>query len=55
MYLELNEVEEVSIVEEEHYECDALESQIDKVNEYYYGYDSSIRRVEIKKSRDLFK
>ena len=51
-----NEFEEVSVVvEEECYECNVIESEKDIENEYYYGFDSSIKRVQIKKQRDLFK
>lgn len=49
-----NKFEEVSLVEEECYECNVIESEKDIENEYYYGFDSSIKRVQIKKRRDLF-
>ena len=51
---EVNLFEELS-TEEECYECNAIELLKDKENEYYYGFDSSIKRVQIKKRRDLFK
>lgn len=50
-----NELVEVVVEEEECYECNALELLKDKEDEYWYGYESSIKRVKIKKRKDLFK
>lgn len=39
--------------EEECYECDYCEDQEDAINEYYYGYEASIKRVAIRKRSTL--
>lgn len=39
--------------EEECYECDYCEDQDDAINEYYYGYEASIKRVAIRKIHTL--
>ncbi len=49
MFVNNEEVSVIEVEEEECYECNALELLKDKENEYYYGFESSIKRVTIKK------
>ena len=54
MFVNNEEVNVFEVEEEECYECNAIELLKDKENEFHFGFDSSIKRVKIKKRRDLF-